>query len=171
MNEFKINVVIAGMSELTAAINRLAGLKDSSAVQSGIPMQQTGSTYMQPAPAAAMQASSPMPQGQVPLQAPPAAPQGQIPMQAPPIPQGQIPAQAPVPAPQGQPQSPLPTAAPAQGFTLEQLQVAAAGLMSTGKGQQVMGILQQFGIQAMTELPKERYGEFAMVLREAGAQI
>ena len=36
---------------------------------------------------------------------------------------------------------------------------------------QVMGILQAFGIQAMTELPKERYGEFAAALRGAGAQI
>ena len=69
------------------------------------------------------------------------------------------------------PVTPVPTTAMAQEYTLEQLQVAAAGLSSMGKMPQVMGILQQFGIQAMTELPRERYGEFATALREAGAQI
>ena len=67
--------------------------------------------------------------------------------------------------------SAVPTTAMPQEFTLEQLQVAAAGLSGMGKMPQVMGILQQFGIQAMTELPRERYGEFAIALREAGAQV
>ena len=65
----------------------------------------------------------------------------------------------------------MPTTGAVQPYTLEQLQVAAAGLTSAGKMPQVMGILQAFGIQAMTELPKERYGEFAAALRGAGAQI
>ena len=65
----------------------------------------------------------------------------------------------------------VPTTAMPQAYTLEQLQVAAAGLSQMGKMPQVMEILQRFGIQAMTELPKERYGEFAIALREAGAQI
>ena len=65
----------------------------------------------------------------------------------------------------------VPTTAAVPGYSLEQLQVAAAGLTSSGKMPQVMGILQKFGIQAMTELPKERYGEFAAELRGAGAQI
>lgn len=65
----------------------------------------------------------------------------------------------------------VPTTAMPQTYTIEQLQVAAAGLSSMGKMPQVMGILQQFGIQAMTELQPERYGEFAIALREAGAQI
>ena len=65
----------------------------------------------------------------------------------------------------------VPVTAMAQGYTIEQLQVAAAGLSSMGKMPQVLGILQQFGIQAMTELPRERYGDFAVALREAGAQI
>lgn len=67
--------------------------------------------------------------------------------------------------------SQVPTTAAAQGYTIEQLQVAAAGLTGAGKTSQVLGILQQFGIQAMTELPREQYGNFALALREAGAQI
>ncbi len=65
----------------------------------------------------------------------------------------------------------VPTTAMPQEYTIEQLQVAAAGLSQMGRMSQVMGILQQFGVQAMTELPRERYGEFAIALREAGAQI
>ena len=91
----------------------------------------------------------------------------------------QTPVQPPVLAGVGAPQavggavpvSTVPTTAMPQEYTVEQLQVAAAGLSSMGKMPQLMGILQRFGIQAMTELPRERYGEFAVALREAGAQI
>lgn len=83
------------------------------------------------------------------------------------------PGQAFAGVPVQQPQVPVaaPTTAMPQAYTLEQLQVAAAGLTGMGKTPQLMGILQQFGIRAMTELPKERYGVFATALREAGAQI
>lgn len=149
MNEFKVNVIIGGISELTAAINRLAGQRDVSVVQGGAAMQRPDNIGVPPVPVNPAQMGQPMPGiTQPPVQ------------MGPPV--GQVPAQTPPPAL---------TAAPVQGYTLEQLQVAAAGLMSSGKGQQIMGILQRFGIQAMTELPKERYGEFAMALREAGAQI
>lgn len=84
-----------------------------------------------------------------------------------------VPVQQPIPQTgfQSAPTQQVPTTAVAQGYTIEQLQVAAAGLTGAGKMPQVMGILQQFGIQAMTELPKEQYGNFATALREAGAQI
>ncbi len=158
MNEFKITVTVQGITELVEAINRLAGVEKGPVAPVPPAAMPTGGmqppmTNTMPAQAPA-QAAPAMPQGQMPVQAAPAMPQGQIPVQ------NQPPA---VPA--------IPTAAPAQGYTLEQLQVAAAGLMSAGKGPQVMGLMQRFGIQAMTELPKERYGEFAMTLREAGAQV
>lgn len=77
-----------------------------------------------------------------------------------------------VPAPQqSQYQQQVPTTATVQGYTLEQLQVAAAGLAGSGRMPQLTGILQQFGIQAMTELAQERYNDFALALRGAGAQI
>ena len=137
----EIRIIIEGLKELTEAMNALAGVKGGQA-----PVQ---ASYQQPA----QQMPSPTPGMQgygtgltVPV--------------------------APV-----QPQQPAPGNPVAGADTidlrhsLEQLQVAAAGLTGTGKMPQVMGILQQFGIQAMTELPKERYGEFAAALREAGAQI
>jgi len=65
----------------------------------------------------------------------------------------------------------VPTTAVAQEFSYDQLAVAAAGLMNAGKGQQLHTILQQFGVQAMTELPKERYGDFATAIRAEGAVI
>ena len=150
-NEFKIT--IDGIRELADAINRLAvalagpkaggQAQGENSVQTQPPtMQQRG---MQPATYNFSQAP-----------AVPVAPMAQPPLQG----TGQT-VSGPV----------VPTTAMAQGYTIEQLQVAAAGLSSMGKMQQVVGILQRFGIQAMTELPKERYGDFAIALREAGAQI
>lgn len=145
MNELQIKITVQGLEGLAAAISRLAG-------QNAAVPQQTGGAGA-PAPAQAVQMPVQMP-AQAPAMAPPTAP---VPVTAPGAP--------------SQPVQAVPSGAPVQGFSLEQLQVAAAGLMSAGKGQQVMGILQQFSIQAMTELPKERYGEFAMALRGAGAQV
>lgn len=141
MNEIKITV--EGLKELTEALQMLAGVK-AQPVQ-GLPVQQ--------------------PQMQVPIQQ--VAPMQQVPtQQSAPI------QQAPVQQMSTMQQAGMvPTTTAVQGYTIEQLQVAAAGLMSAGKGPQVMGILQRFGIQAMTELPKEQYGNFGAALREAGAQI
>ena len=149
MNEIKI--VIEGLNELTEAVKTLVLAVSGGTGQTGtqqIPVQTTPASGMQTAsvPVAAQQQTY----GQMPVQQAPAAMAAQ---------------QTAVPV------TPVPTTAMAQEYTLEQLQVAAAGLSSMGKMPQVMGILQQFGIQAMTELPRERYGEFATALREAGAQI
>lgn len=165
MNEIKIT--IEGLKELTEAVRALAGVKGG-----------------QPA-AAVVQQAQPETTGQafggVPVQQP-QAPAGAL-IQQPQVPvttpqnYSQAPVQPTVPVAAVQPVqgAPMPAAVPTtampQAYTLEQLQVAAAGLSQMGKMPQVMGILQRFGIQAMTELPKERYGEFAIALREAGAQI
>lgn len=137
----EIKIMIEGMKELTEAIQRLAG--------------QNGAV---PVPTGALT---------TPMGTPGAAATGQ-------------PQQMPGYTAVGQPGAPMrlpgmqatvPTNTAAPGYTIEQLQVAAAGLMSAGKGAQVMAILQRFGIQAMTELPPEQYGSFGTALREAGAQI
>ena len=142
MNE--IRIIIEGLKELTEAMNALAGVKGGQA-----PVQ---ASYQQPA----QQMPSPTPgmQGYGTGLTVPVAP-----------------VQPQQPAPGNPVAGAVPTATVTPGYSLEQLQVAAAGLTGTGKMPPVMGILQQFGIQAMTELPKERYGEFAAALREAGAQI
>lgn len=146
----EIKIMIEGLNELAEAVKALALAVGSGTVKAG--KQQVP---VQAAPAAGMQTAP------VPV-ATPQQTYGQVVQQAPPamaMPQAVVPV------------TPVPTTAVAQEYTLEQLQVAAAGLSSMGKMAQIMGILQQFGIQAMTELPKERYGEFATALREAGAQI
>jgi len=150
MNELKIT--IEGLNELTEALKALIPAAGGKPVQAGaqqVPVQAAPITGMQPAaaPAAVPQQGY----GQMPVQQPPVAMAAQ---------------QAGVP-----PMGTVPTTAMAQEYTLEQLQVAAAGLSSMGKMPQVMGILQRFGISVMTELPRECYGEFATALREAGAQI
>lgn len=64
---------------------------------------------------------------------------------------------------------PLPTANPS--FSIDQLSVAATGLVDAGKVGDLMALLGQYGCQALTQLPEERYGEFATAMRGLGAQI
>ena len=177
MSELKIRINIEGLKELVEAVRALAGGGQASPALSGLAGAGVGGGQAAPVPHAQP--------ATVPVQQP-AAPTWQMaaPMQQPEQPWG-MPTPGTAPQNYGQPSqqpgmppvnqaataSAVPTTAMPQEFTLEQLQVAAAGLSGMGKMPQVMGILQQFGIQAMTELPKERYGEFAIALREAGAQI
>lgn len=80
---------------------------------------------------------------------------------------------------QAQQQEPAQTQAPAQQqvptsnpeYSMDQLAVAATQLMDAGKQQDLVNLLQQFGVQALTVLPKEQYGAFATKLREMGAKI
>lgn len=81
---------------------------------------------------------------------------------------GPQPSSAPPIAPQP-PIGAVPTSAPQ--YTVEQLQMAAAPLMDAGKQNELIALLNRFGVNAMTELPKEQYGAFAMALREMGAQL
>lgn len=84
---------------------------------------------------------------------------------APAVPTSPAPVAAPVPPP------PVPLAAPS--FTVDQLAHAGADLVTRepAKAQAAQALLQQFGISAVTNLPKERYGEFATALRGLGANI
>ena len=148
MNEIKI--MIEGLQELTDAIKMLAGVTGGQTANTA-----TSAPYLPTAQQNLVQ------QGSIPVSMP--QNYGQAPTQP------ALPVQQPAGA--AGPMTNVPTTATTQSYTLEQLQVAAAGLSSMGKMPKVMAILQQFGIVAMTELPKERYGEFAIALREAGAQI
>lgn len=113
--------------------------------------------------------------GQTPVQI--ATPQGAAPAtipatQPPYFPQPPIPVSAPVPAPM--PVAPAPaTTVPTtpQTYTLEQLAVAATQLVDAGRRTELVGLLGSFGVQALTALPKEQYGNFATQLRAMGAKI
>lgn len=99
--------------------------------------------------------------------------QPQTPIQ-PQQPQQPQPQQSPIQQPQQVPaqQAPavVPTAA-APTYSFDQLAVAATQLVDAGKMDVLHGILNNFGISALTELPKNRYGEFATMLRQNGVKI
>ena len=68
---------------------------------------------------------------------------------------------------------PVQTAVPVaeKTYTLEDLQRASSTLVQAGKIQLLQGLLQEFNSLALTTLPAEQYGAFALRLRELGAAI
>lgn len=58
-----------------------------------------------------------------------------------------------------------------QGYTMEQLAVAATQLVDGGRRAELVNLLSSFGVQALTALPKEQYGVFATQLRALGAKL
>ncbi len=136
-----------------------------------IPAQTTVSAYQAP-----VQPAQPIypPQGATAQAYPPVQPYDQQPAyQAPVQPvYGGVPVQPPVQ--QQQPQGLPPQGVPitSQTYDIQQIAVAATALIDAGRHAEVSNLLQQqFGIQALTQLPKERYGEFATALRGMGARI
>lgn len=63
----------------------------------------------------------------------------------------------------------VPTAATT--YTQDEIQRAAVTLMDAGKQDELLMLLTSFGVEAVPQIPKERYGEFATALRQMGAQI
>ena len=58
-----------------------------------------------------------------------------------------------------------------KAYTLEDLQRASSTLVQAGKIQLLQGLLQEFNSLALTTLPVDQYGAFALRLRELGAAI
>lgn len=56
-------------------------------------------------------------------------------------------------------------------YTLQQLALAGTQLVDAGRRDEVLALLSAFGVNALTELPKEQYGAYATKLREMGAKI
>lgn len=109
---------------------------------------------------------SPVQQIQVPIQ--------QTVQQTVPVQQTQVPIQQPVQTVQQPVQTqPVQTAVPVaeKTYTLEDLQRASSTLVQAGKIQLLQGLLQEFNSLALTTLPPEQYGAFALRLRELGAAI
>lgn len=67
--------------------------------------------------------------------------------------------------------SPVPTATATPTYSMEQLAVAATGLIDAGKMQDVQNTLVSLGAQTLMDLPQEKYGEFASVIKAMGAVI
>lgn len=83
------------------------------------------------------------------------------------------------PATPATPAAPAASAAPASAplaappkFTFDQLAQAGASLCQTPEGQKkAQDVLKQFNIQSLKDLLEQRYGEFALALRQAGAAL
>ncbi len=111
-----------------------------------------------PTPAPAAIPANGMPQGaQLPTGTPAPAP-----IHTPPV--GQT-----APALAQPPAAVVPTSTPA--YTFDDLARAAGPLMDAGKTADLQALLKSFGVQALTQLPKEQYGAFATALRGLGARI
>ena len=81
---------------------------------------------------------------------------------------------APTPVQPTAPTTAAPTAppvAPAESYTVEELSRAGAALIDAGKMPQLLALLGKFGVQAVTQLPKEAYSAFGAELKALGAQL
>ena len=151
---FEINVTV-NAPELAEALNSLAaalkGAKPEPAAsktgKADKPAPVPPADYMPPADTA------PAPATPAPAVTPAPAP---APVQAPVPP---APAPAPVPV------------APAPTYNRDQIMTAGAALIDAGKINELMGLLNSFGVQAVTQLKQDQLGAFATELRKLGAQI
>lgn len=73
------------------------------------------------------------------------------------------------PAVNAAPASAVPTSAPR--YTLDMISTAGATLIDAGKMEQLMQLLDKFGVKSLTELAPENYGAIATELRTLGAAI
>lgn len=56
-------------------------------------------------------------------------------------------------------------------YSFPQLQKAAAELARVGKRDELKDIINSFGVPAITDIPEDKYNEFALKIREAGGVI
>ena len=56
-------------------------------------------------------------------------------------------------------------------YDINQIAVAATGLVDTGRQQDLLNLLAKFGVQVLTQLDKSQFGAFATELRGLGANI
>ena len=119
-------------------------------------MQPQSQPVMQQVPVVPIQPAAPV----TPVQ--PAAPVAPVQPAAPTTPVQAAATMAPV-------QATVPTTSVT--YTPDDLARAAFALMDSGRQQELIGLLQQFGVNAIPELKPEQFGAFATALRGMGAQI
>lgn len=149
---FEINVTV-NAPELAEALNNLAA-----ALKGAKPEPAASKTGKADKPAPVPPADYMPPADTAPA---PAAP-------APAVTPAPAPVQAPVtsaPAPAPVPVAPAPT------YSRDQIMTAGAALIDAGKINELMGLLNSFGVQAVTQLKQDQLGAFATELRKLGAQI
>lgn len=169
MKAFAVALMEEGAAEVIKTANQTAPTTPADPV----PFQPTPVPSTQPTSQVPVPPMQPTPQVPVqPSQAPQTQPTSQVPVQQPqPVPptqpvQPQPTSQAPV---QPAPQAPVATNTPQ--YTLEDLARAAVPLQDAGRGQDLMALLQKYGVMSMTQLDPSVFGAFATDLRALGAQI
>ena len=153
---FEINVTV-NAPELAEALNNLAA-----ALNGAKPEPAASKTGKADKPAPVPPADYMPPADTAPA---PAAP-------APAVTPDPVPAPAPVQAPVTPAPVPAPVpVAPAPAYNRYQIMTAGAALIDAGKINELMGLLNSFGVQAVTQLKQDQLGAFATELRKLGAQI
>ena len=69
------------------------------------------------------------------------------------------------------PVTPAVPVAPVKEYTLEEIQVAMQPLMDAGKIDQIITLLQRYGVSGLPEIAKDRYAELITDLRALGARL
>lgn len=65
----------------------------------------------------------------------------------------------------------IPTTIVQESFTQEQLARAMSNAVSAGKKDTILNILEQLGVQALTQINPTDYNKLAVMLKEAGVEV
>ena len=103
------------------------------------------------------------------VQAPPVAPVAQPTTVAPVVPTSVSVPTTPEP-PQAQPTPAVPVA-PVKEYTLEEIQVALIPIMDAGRTNEIVGLMQKYGVSDLTKIPKDSYPQLIQDIRNLGARI
>ena len=157
--QITINLTPKELTENTAIIELLRG-------QTAEPVQTAPQPIVPPTPAV---------QQTIPQAMPTATPQAPIvhqpvpqPQYNPPIPPAQIPQQ---PAQAPMPQPTMPTAQSAYDIAAVAQSAAVFAETSDDNRNKIIELIRKFGAAALTDIPKERIGEFVTDLRMLGVRI
>ena len=175
---FEIKIMIEA-PELSGAMMRLADAISARPAGSAVHSPTAPAAPAEPAPAA--------PKKETKKEAKPAPAKAEKPAPAPqpePVKAAETattpaPAAAAAPAPQPAPaQEPAPAATaaapttqPEAAIDLSVIARAGAGLVDQGKMPEIMNLLKNYNVRAITELKQEQYSDFARDLRALGAAI
>lgn len=103
------------------------------------------------------------------VQAPPVAPVAQPTPVAPVVPTSvSVPT---TPEPPQAPPTPAVPVAPVKEYTLEEIQVALIPIMDAGRTNEIIGLMQKYGVSDLTKVPKDSYPQLIQDIRNMGARI
>ena len=190
MLEIKVTIAIPGLPE---AINNLAqAMANAGTVRMETPvaaavaapetavLPETGTglagtesaAEAAPTPVQASAESTPAASASAPATAQAATP---APVHAPTPILDPIPAPAPMPAPaepaKAEPAAPAQDKTAAKTYTREEIARAGSALVTLGKMQELLALLQRYGVASVAQLSPEQYGAFAADLIALGASL